>query len=568
MSRKFTMQGWSLGYRRWTLALILTLAMLIPALAAYATSAGDSGTVPPAIPPGNICVEGTVIDWEEEPLTEGWIVYPTDPEGMVIAGKGPEEDDKGKASNEFWFNSIEDGLYEGEWTFTIDYSALVGNWEPVEPYTESFTIPLKANADDCYQIRFKLREVVEVYVYKIDTHHKLLDDWKIWAKPGQGNLFASKQYRKTGKDGAGLAIFRLTPGEWIFYEAPPKDAEFDDYDPVVPEDGKQVLEIERAADNEEQEEYVIRFKNKIEQTCIEVIKTDQKVELDLPDNANPGEYYLAPSNLSGWKISVLRADGSEAAYGKTDASGEVTFEGLPPGPYTVVEEERPGWEAVGPSEFNVNLTYSSECVQVEFVNKQVPVTYTIKGRKLDAFGHYGIPGWEITIWPLTEDGFIPDPPVDDDGVSLCSDEDAEEVDRDFSCTFTNGLGEYTFKLPYEDYRVPGSKYKICEVERDGWLPHTASCYTVYVPHEPGTIYVPDFVNQQVGHTESGKPDHPDGDWEHDRHGCTYHHVRPGESLFGIGSQYGASPQAMLDANSWVRSRPHYYLRPGDSVCIP
>jgi len=542
MSRKITGGGWFSGQRRWTLTLIIVLAMLIPAAAAFAATPGDSGTVPPPTPPGDICVEGVVIDWEEEPLTEGWIVYPTDPTGMQIAGKGPELDDDGNATNMFEFNSDDDGLYPGVWTFTIDYSGLEGVWEPVEPYTESFQLEVEANGHECYQIRFKLREVVEVLVYKIDAHHKLLDDWLITAKPAHGNYFASTQDGETGDDGVGLVVFRLTPGDWTFYEDPPEDADYD-FIPILPSSGSQDLTVKSAEDDAENHPYIIRFKNKLEQSCIEVTKTDEPPML--PDNANPEDYYTAPANLAGWEIRVLRADGTEATFGYTDANGYVKFSDLPPGPYTVVEETRPGWEAVGPSKYEVDVINSEDCAQIDFVNRQVPLAYTIKGRKLDANGHYGVPGWEITIEPLDKNGYELDP----DNV------------------FTDGLGHYEFTLPYDDYRVPGSRYRVCEEELDGWLPHTSTCFIVHIPHQPGEIHVPDFVNQQVGHTESGKPDGPH--YDHDNKYCSHTHtVKAGESLFGIGSYYGVSPQAMLNANSWVRARAHYYLRPGDTVCIP
>lgn len=548
MSRNILSGSLASGQRRWTLTLALVLAMLIPAASAFAAGRSDSGTVPSAPPPtvaGDICVEGTVIDWNEEPLTEGWIVFPTAPDRMPIAGKGPELDDDDEATNMFEFNSDDDGLYPGDWTFTIDYSGLEGNWEPVEPYAESFTIPLEANGHDCYQIRFKLREVVEVFVYKIDSHHKLLDDWEITAHPAPGNYFASEETRTTGEDavGKGLTIFRLTPGEWIFTEAAPEDADFD-YLPIIPDDGRQELTIKSAADDADNQPYVIRFKNLLEQSCIEVTKIDEAPSPnDLPEDAEAEDYFLTPANLAGWEMRVLRADGSEATFGYTDANGYVKFSDLPPGPYTVVEEDRPGWTSVGPSEYEVMVVNSESCNQVAFVNKQVPLAYTLEGRKLDANGHFGIPGWEITIEPLSKNGYTPDP----------------------DSVLTNGLGEYSFTLPADDYRVPGSAYRICEEELDGWLAHTPICYTIHIPHKPGTVTVPDFVNQQVGHTESGRPDGPHSG---NHSSCSYHSVRAGESLFGIGSVNGVSPQAMLNANSWVRDRPNYYLRPGDSVCIP
>ena len=49
---------------------------------------------------------------------------------------------------------------------------------------------------------------------------------------------------------------------------------------------------------------------------------------------------------------------------------------------------------------------------------------------------------------------------------------------------------------------------------------------------------------------------------------TRYTVQPGDSLYGIGAYYGVSASAMLAANPWVYSRPHYYVYPGDTVCVP
>ena len=81
------------------------------------------------------------------------------------------------------------------------------------------------------------------------------------------------------------------------------------------------------------------------------------------------------------------------------------------------------------------------------------------------------------------------------------------------------------------------------------------------------VKVPNFVNQQVGHSEAtayGRPKHQGSGY-----GCGYTHtVVAGESLFGIGRAYGVSGSAMLSANPWIYSRANRYVFPGDSVCIP
>ena len=544
MSRN--MNGGSLfsGQRRWMLTLVILLAMLIPAAAVFAAPPGDAGTTPPpddgVSVPSNICVEVAVIDWKEDPLEEGWTVYPTGPDGMALAAKGPDLDEDGDATNVATFNSDDDGLTPGTWTFTIDYSGLAGNWEPVAPYTESFDVELKANGSECYQVRFKLREIVEVIVTKIDATHKLLDGWKITATPDSGNYFAATKSGKTGADGDGIVVLRLTPGDWTFTEAPPSDADFS-YIPIMPPTGKQSLTVKSAADDGDNQPYHIRFKNAVNHSCIEVWKVDEPPAA--PENGE-GSYDTTSTPLAGWEISVLRADGSEVAYEYTDADGYVRFD-VPPGPYRVVEEDRPGWApgTGSSSRYDIVVSNSADCTQVHFVNKQVPLGFTVEGYKLDANGHYGIPGWEITMEPLSKNGYEVDP------------------------VYTDGLGHYAFSLPFDDYRVPGSSYRVCEETRDGWSAHTPTCYVVNIPSKPGTVEVPDFVNQQIGHSESGKPDGPSKG--NTNSSCrNTHTVKPGETLFGIGMGYGASPQSMLDNNSWVRARADYYLRPGDSICIP
>lgn len=512
---------------KWRLlfTVVLAVVMMIP-VATTASAAGSDGANGAAVQPsGTFCAEGMVIDHEEEPIEEGWFVVATpydangelDPNGAIVADPSTEDDEEGQ------FKFEEDGgLYAGLWQFKLE-GYQEGGWEPVT--ADVFDVPLEVGNDDCVRIRFKLRRVVTVIVIKIDADHNLLEDWTIFATPGSGNYFAEEQDEVTNVNGE--AIFRLTEGLWVFTEEPPEDAEYG-YLPVVPFDGYQELDIEY-----QEEPIVIRFKNELDYGgCIEVIKRDVP-----PDGAEFSE----PFELAGWAISVLRMDGTEATFGYTDATGTIKFENLPPGPYTVVEDDRVGWESVTPSEFEVTVKNSPDCAVVEFTNRQVEPTFCIEGRKLDANGHYGLPDWEITAEPLASGGY--------------------ELDD----VFTNGLGEYRFDLPTDDYRIPGSRYEICEEDKDGWLPHTRSCYTVTVPHHPGAcVQVPDFVNQQVGHTESGK----DHGWTGPISCYRTHIVQSGEGLYAIGSHYGVSAQAMVNANPWVRSRPHHYLYVGDRVCIP
>lgn len=495
---------------RWGLACLFACLLLFPVTRAYAAGIGDGTTVTPSN--SDICVEGTVINHKEELLDDGRIVTATSADGTSIAVAVDED-------GEF---SFEEGLAPGRWTFAIDVRKDGEEWEAVTP--ASFAITLDYSRSDCYQIRFKLRQVVTVIVVKIDENHNRLADWEIKAQPAAGNAFAITHEGTTNANGE--VIFRLTEGDWIFTEYAPEDV---NYIPVVPTNGSQLLEVEAPGP------YTIRFKNRINiYGCIDVLKQD----------VPPVDSSDTPFPLQGWKINLLRANGSLAGTGTTNALGTVSFEKLPYGPYTVVEEERVGWETATVTSYDVELTPShSDCVQVVFDNQQAEPEYCIEGRKIDSNGRIGLPGWTITAKPLD-----------------ASDEDPDDV-------VTDGLGMYEFTFSGNDYRVPGSRYEICEDydDIDGWVPRGPTCYTVTLPQQPGAcVVVPDFVNQQVGHSAAPVKPAPAPST-----GCsTTHIVKKGETLYGIGYKYGVSSKAILAANPWVHGQPHLFVYVGQAVCIP
>jgi hypothetical protein len=400
----------------------------------------------------------------------------------------------------------------------------------------------------------------------VDDTYVPLEGWTIRAEPGEENYFAIAHEEETNSNG--VATFYLTEGNWVFTEKAPEDTH---YYPIIPESGVSYLEVETPGP------YYLTFKNRIKfKGCIEVIKYDR------PPNGRP-------IPIPGWKVDVKRMDWSVADSGYTDAMGVIEFEDLPLGPYVVVEEERAGWEPISPMKVEVQLT-DNRCVRVVFENRQVPPTFCIEGYKIDTNDEVGIPGWEITAEPLDKGGYKPDIPDEPEGGKVEDTTDKGEGDdngyhQDHSkdepkndnpwAVYTDGEGQYRFDFPVNDYRIPGSRYKVCEEVRDGWLPHTPTCYTVILPQYPGEcVDVPDFENQQVGHGVDDENGYHNGDDYGYHHGddggvCRdYHSVKRGESLYGIGNRYGVSPSAMVKANPWVRQRVHYYLYVGDKVCIP
>ncbi len=523
-------------------ASILALAMLIPMF-----SMAHAQTQPEPYPGSNqMCITGTVINFDET-----LIDFDDEPPWQVTATllpNGPtltDDLDGGK----FEFKGTPPlGLTPGVWQVSL---ALPLGWEPVPPYGTSFQVNLDYGHTDCVTVRFKVRRPIGVDVLKIDDNHVPLADWVIHAAPASDNWFASPITATT--DGNGIAAFRLTEGKWVFTETPPSGQA---YTPVMPSDGKQEVDVQWDDTWPDQGGKIsIRFKNRLSfHGCIAVFKTDAPA-----DTAAPAY------GLPGWKITVKRTDGTTAAQGVTDAQGFVRFNNLAYGPYIVTEEGKLGWDPVAAASYSVNVSRPQTdapdykgCEQVNFVNRQNPPGYSIEGYKIDHNGMIGIPGWVMTATAVYK-GDYPDPNVDFDPISL--------EPMSYLTATTDGTGKYVFTFPMDDYRVPGAAYKICEEQRSGWLPHTATCQTVYLPTKPGNpVKAWDFVNQQVGHWESIT--HPNTSSSSGSGCSTTHVVCAGESLYGIGASYGVSASAMLAANPWVYNRPNYYVYPGDVVCIP
>jgi hypothetical protein len=622
---------------------VIALAMLLVGYAVFAASTAQAAT-----PAGDFCIEGIVIDWEEHPLA-GWeitltadVTIPNSvPEvvggisSTVSAADPNDEDDISEqyayehSNKKYKFQYPEDeaDLQKGEFEFQ-DLLGVAGNytatiesrpgWEGVTPTTLSF--PIEVGEDGCVQIRFKMRQIVPVIVYKIDANHRPLGDWKIQAVPGPGNLFASAVQGTTAtsmttstnpiidedpnndivtQTVTGTVVFSLTPGLWIFTEQAPKlDANDprESYVPVVPPTARQELLI--PDDLTAGTALTVVFKNELVTGCFVVRKTAAVTDAASPVDGGFG--------VGGWGFKLLRADGTVARQGVTDAIGELRFDDLPLGPYTLVEEDRPGWDEVSARELAIDVTGNmcdNPALTVEFVNAQDNSGFCIEGRKIDANGGYGIMGWEMTIEALDEGGALP--------VADVNDPNSDEVDS----TTTNGIGKFRFDFLRNDYRVPGARYEVCEAEQDGWLPHTPTCQTVRLPEWQGAcVQLEDFVNQQVGHTESqdygkgydnrgydngkasegneygneygkggpesgpsygrsdsssyGNRDSGQGYGNNNAQCSEYYVVKSGEGLYEIGRQYNKTPQQMLDANPSVQDGDQMWVYEGQRICIP
>lgn len=521
--------------------IIATLMLLLlnsPSVSASSLGAGDDGNAGSSVVALDVlCVEGLVINHQEQPLS-GWTITatyvgaegPADPQIDVSGGKG-----------KFSF----DLPAPGRWLFSL---SLPSDW--VALTDASFETDIVYGSTDCIRIRFKVEQQIEVIVIKIDDDHHPLVGWTIIATPGPGNTFSEIHEEVTDEEGR--ATFTLSPGLWIFSERAPDDVTW--WRPIMPPDGVQELVVASPGP------YTIRFKNDVKivkNGCIEVIKQDVA---PLNEDGTQGESFGLPD----WPIRVLRANGSVAAAGETDAFGHILFSDLPFGPYVVQELMLDGWEAVSPTRYEVVLTRDDDgCQVITFKNKQKERGFCIEGRKTDLNESYGIPGWEIDATPLDAGGIDPAP------------------------VLTDGQGQFRIDFPLDDYRVPGSRYEVCEETRDGWTAVTPSCQTVTLPKYPGNCQVitPPFINRQTNdshptpHSDGGHQGHPNQHssqpkynpkpWVQDRGSCSaYHTVQRGESIYSIAPKYGMSGASLMQANSWVRGQRNNWVFVGQQVCIP
>jgi hypothetical protein len=563
---------------------ILALALVTMLLASFMLDAKPAAAY---IYDGEFCIEALVIDHEEKPLS-GWEVTITDAEGNShsdFTAEGPDSKEEAKDPDVLrkgWVK-FEELFVTNEMTTTIPltggiYTAtltLKPNYMEITP--AEFSFPLRANMKDCVKIRFKVKAVRVVHVYKFDRMHNLLEDWTILAKPAADNLFAQPQEAETDENG--LAVFTLTKGTWIFMERPPdKD---DAFRPIVPPSGKAELNVE-ASDDPEVGPYVLRFKNELLNGCIEAFKYGLVPTPEFGNNLTNSFYepnlatalfgldegYEGAYPLAGWGFKLLRADYSVVDIKYTDATGKVKFDNLPFGPYYLVEEDRVGWTELNDStkvridvdgmieivdeETGMVIGLERGCEQAWFANEQDEIGFVIEGRKLDVNGNWGLKDWEIKIKPLDKGGY-------------------NEFDTPI---LTNWEGVYRIEFPDNDYRLPGAKFEICEVIQDGWEPLTPTCQVITLPEKPTAhpVRAKDFINQQIGHQEHKKPvPHKPGKepGKGEPGVCSnYHVVKKGEGLFSIGAAYGVSPQAMLNANPTVRDNANYWVFVGQRLCIP
>ncbi|HNU35851.1 MAG TPA: SdrD B-like domain-containing protein, partial [Methanomassiliicoccales archaeon] len=121
-----------------------------------------------------------------------------------------------------------------------------------------------------------------------------------------------------------------------------------------------------------------------------------------------GDGYLDPEDtpIEGWEIE-LWLDDVYIATDYTDENGFFQFEGLVPGNYYLYEEAREGWYNTTTNEVYVRLHSGDNIRDVLFLNTQYSSVCGYKVEDINGdgvwdVGEEGIPGWEISLYRLTE----------------------------------------------------------------------------------------------------------------------------------------------------------------------
>lgn len=539
---------------------------------------GNGQAQPPLPNLGGTCIAGYLIDSYHQPLGQGWEVTVTPAQG---ASQTSTTDEDGR----FLFENLAGG------TYTVALTMMEG-FRPFTPI--EFPVTLSGQGDECANVRFKLEalpciEVVKLDAHEIDGEPIGLPGWAFVATQGNTTLDAVT-------DGQGHALFEnLAPGVWTVTEEEklgwrPADGysstqELDLLPPRVPGTCE-----------------VATFVNQqVQDACIIVEKRD-----------------VVGNPVEGWLMSLTRDDGTQPpAQGNTDASGNIVFDGLALGSWTVTEEVREWWNPVGVISSTVTLDRPGYCEVVTFVNEPLGCVDGYKINHLDQ----GLSGWEITArnadtgasyttttdengyfyfhnlnlgtWVLSEtvqEGWEPVTPPEFQ-VQVTEPFACETVRfknrTDFACVDVykrdeiDGIGLPGWQISVQpayggtpvqgitdgsgwvrfNGLVPGM-YTITEQIVPGWTATTPESVTMELL-ATGKCYDVQFTNIQ---THMIPPDDEKNDNNNQQSSCPlYYTVKPGDTLWGISRYYGVPVNAIVRVNH-IKNPSLIYS--GTRLCIP
>jgi LysM repeat protein len=433
------------------------------------------------------CITGFKVDENHTPIA-GWKVY-----ARPADAAEPQFSAVSASDGSFTFPALPLGTWR-VWEEVPPY------WTAITPSEFSVTLDRSSSPPRCVYVRFKNRPPdLCGEGDKVDENGKGLAGWTVEAfsaaNPGE--------VLSTVTDAHGHYRFNgLTLGEWVFrvkHQA--------GWTPITPDTVK--LEIV-GRDGCTQ---VPTFRNQSPRGCIEGFKRD---------NLGYG--------LAGWNITLRSVDGGRSQHVWTDGTGHYLFDELPVGKYEVFEEMQPGWVAVTPTKYELELQPSDgeRCIRVQpFVNKQVPRDICIDGYKLDKIDKVGLPDWEVVAKNLVT------------GLEVK--------------TMTDGLGYFRFS------GLEPGKYQVTVGNKEGWVDVGPASQLVTVTWPPkDECATLKFYNKQTGKQEPPpyKPD--DGD-------CRLRYtVCGGDTLNKIAARYGTSVHDILRQNHVPNADVIY---PGQQLCI-
>ena len=437
------------------------------------------------------CITGYKVDDNHKPLA-GWKIYarPEDDEEPVFSATTA-------ADGSFTFL----GLPLATWTV---WEEVLPYWTPITPSKFAVTLKKPSAPPDCVVVRFKNQAPDLCAVgHKVDENGDGLAGWAVSA-------FSAANPDKvisTVTDAEGYYRFNgLTAGEWVF-----RVKDQTGWKPIDSDTAK----VEIAAGSSCTK--VPTLRSRPPRGCIEGFKRD-----------NQGY------GIAGWKVTLNPKSGDSSQHAWTDGTGYYVFDELAMGTYEVYEERQPGWAAVTPMKYKVELKPSDkdDCARIQpFVNKQVPRDICIDGYKLDEADNVGLPDWPVEAKNLA----------------------TEEVLK----TTTDGVGYFRFS------NLQPGQYKVTVGEKEGWVRVGPTSRTVAVAWPPKNECVNlEFYNRQekTPHQDSAGDDGP-GDG-----GCrAVHTVCSGDTLNKIAAWNDTSLRAILRVNEIPNADLIY---PGQELCIP
>lgn len=394
-------------------------------------------------------------------------------------------------------------LVPGKWKITEE--SKVG-WTNASgsPSSKTMDVVSPRNPGDCYDVYFTNKQVHDscIIVRKVDSTGKALYNWTIDLTRKDGTQ--PPQSKNTDLNGA-VYFPNLALGEWIVSER-------------VPTGWRAVGDATRTTNLDTPGT-----------DCDEIVFTNERLGCIDGYKINHLE-----QGLIGWEISAINKSTKETKTVKTDNNGYYRLDGLEMGVWTVSEnsDKYPGWVAVTPSEFDVEVKDPSACVHTRFKNRAPSACIDVY--KVDAYDGAALSAWQIEVKPAY-------------GGS------------DKWTQVTDGTGRASF------YDLTPGEYIVSEGSMEGWVPVGPTSYKVNV-EATGACSVIKFINRQKDQVPMITPPAPPKSPKPYPGGCdTNYTVRPGDTLFNIGLTFHVTVDQLLAVNNIANPRLIY---PGMVVCIP